>query len=165
MPTFDFECPKCFKVEELFNQKLEQPPFPVCPKCRCKMKRLFNQAPAVLGVADWTPYYDYGLGIQVNRMADIDARIAALRRPRPYKAQDPATGEVKELEIPGQNIVNVGKVHGSKIEPDDIERGYNEHVKKTQRAMGEAVLHGIAQQPEVQRAIRAAEKQNARKRK
>jgi putative FmdB family regulatory protein len=142
MPIYDFRCTSCKWKDDLWQRGPEPPK---CPKCGGVTRQKYH-APNVLGVKDWKEYHDPGLGINVSKMEDINKRLAALRRPKPYKTRDPETGKEMTLEVPGQNLVAVGKVHGADLNPDDLDRCVKEHetkVKKAKRAMGMALMAGM----------------------
>lgn len=47
MPTYDYECTKCRHRFELF-QRITESPRKRCPKCRCRVVRLFGTGAGLL---------------------------------------------------------------------------------------------------------------------
>ena len=47
MPTYEYECRKCGHVFERF-QSITDEPLKRCPKCRCKVRRLFGTGGGIL---------------------------------------------------------------------------------------------------------------------
>jgi putative FmdB family regulatory protein len=47
MPTYEYECEKCGHHFERF-QSMTEPPVKRCPKCRCRVRRLFGTGAGIL---------------------------------------------------------------------------------------------------------------------
>ncbi len=47
MPTYEYECTKCDHVFERF-QSMSDAPLKRCPKCRCKVRRLFGTGAGII---------------------------------------------------------------------------------------------------------------------
>ena len=47
MPTYEYECTKCEHVFERF-QSMTDEPLKRCPKCRCKLRRLFGSGAGII---------------------------------------------------------------------------------------------------------------------
>ena len=47
MPTYEYECTKCEHVFERF-QSMTDKPLKRCPKCRCKVRRLFGTGAGII---------------------------------------------------------------------------------------------------------------------
>lgn len=56
MPIYDYECPKCGIIEDIWAGVEEY--YPNCPYCGAEMTRLIS-APAV--ITDMEPYVDYNM--------------------------------------------------------------------------------------------------------
>ncbi len=47
MPTYEYECTKCGHEFEKF-QSMKDEPLKRCPKCRCKVRRVFGSGAGIL---------------------------------------------------------------------------------------------------------------------
>ena len=124
MPTYVFQCRECRASTDVFSHKYlsgdEQDALGTrCENCAAPTRRevCYN----VFARSDWKPYFDHGLGVQVNNMSDIDRRLQHLRRPQSFVSDQ--DGQVHE--VPGQQLEYAGGTHrGSKdlVDVDAFDR-------------------------------------------
>jgi hypothetical protein len=106
MPIYQAHCDSCKRTIEYYRNVFEPEPRPDCDACGGPTR----WKPSLVSVPkEWTAYYDHGLGVNVERMADIEKRRKELATPTPYR--DTMTGEM--MEIPGARFDNPGRIHGA----------------------------------------------------
>lgn len=77
MPTYEYECTKCAHVFERF-QAMTDAPVKRCPKCRCKVRKLFGTGAGILFKGSGFYQTDYrSSGYQRDAKKDADTATAA----------------------------------------------------------------------------------------
>lgn len=85
MPTYDVHCPNC-GIYERFSWKVEQRRDP-CEKCGAEVDTVQSLGTKTTG---FEPYFDIGLGVDVNGAGD---RRAAMRKLNADYREPPSLGD------------------------------------------------------------------------
>ena len=72
---YEYKCPECGQYKEITCHHTEQPERVDCEDCTVEMPRWFSKPQMIM---PFTPYFDAGLGVQVNSKKDVKAAISKI---------------------------------------------------------------------------------------